>query len=726
MKREVGIVRALLLWLLFSGGEQLVWASDISQPTVFPQALSQSRLYGELFLAFVVLPLLIFLFFHLFRQRYSRREKRKQIEHHLQLAVARTLLETSPFGIFIAVDGIVRYANKGCQALMRVSAGRPCVIGYADPKQWEKLETLLETTERLSNVEIDSIDASGKSHSLLITYAKTIYEGQQGVIAWLVDVTSLQNAQAVLVKAKEMAETASQVKSDFLANMSHEIRTPMNGIIGLTHLALQTPLTEKQRDYLKKIETSARNLLRIVNDILDFSKIEAGRMEMEQVAFNLEDVFNNVASVVAEDAGKKGLELVFRLPSSVPVYLRGDPLRLTQVLMNLCSNAVKFTPTGEIVIYAHVLERSDCQVTLSFVVSDTGIGIASHRIEYLFNAFAQASTSTTREYGGTGLGLAICKQLVRLMGGEISVRSTLGRGSQFGFRALFECLPDSAPLPRFGKELIALCVDGNASTRAAIAEMLKGMRIRCLTAVNGKEAVSLLRDTGEKTPDILFVDWNLGEQNGEKTNRFLKKAYPNILAVLLATLHDREEAQELAENDFARAVLVKPVLPSTLRALVEALDGEKDGSSHSWQSPPKPEQGPLLAGNRILLAEDNEINQQIIQELLASQGIDVDIAANGLEALEKARKETYDAILMDVQMPIMDGLTAVRLLRNESRLAHIPVIALTASAMSGDREKCLEAGMQEHISKPVDPEQLFTVLRRWLTKDISSSLTTEN
>jgi polar amino acid transport system substrate-binding protein len=538
--------------------------------------------------------------------------------------------------------------------------------------------------------------------------------------------SAMLNMMEDLDAEKARAEEATRAKSDFLANMSHEIRTPMNAVIGMAHLALKTELTPKQEDYLSKIQSSANSLLGIINDILDFSKIEAGKLDMEAVEFDLLETLDNVANVITVKAQEKeNLEVLFSLEPQVPNFLVGDPLRLNQILVNLGNNAVKFTEQGEIVLTARVVnKRSDDKVTLQFSVRDTGIGMSAEQQAKLFQAFSQADTSTTRKYGGTGLGLTISKRLVNLMGGEIWTESEPGQGTTFNFTAEFG-LAKATVKRRFEpsadlRGLKVLVVDDNATSREILQDILESFTFKVYLSASGEEALEEIeRADGDQPFELVIMDWKMPGMDGIEASKRIKshQKLTEVPAIVLVTAYGREEVMRQADEIGLDGYLLKPVNASVLfDAIMQALGKEVQGVFRAGR---KKEQnaGELsaISGARVLLVEDNEINQQVAQEILQGAGLIVTVVNNGQEGVDAARQNQYDAILMDIQMPVMDGHTATREIRNlKSEIRNVPIIAMTAHAMAGDEQKSLDAGMDGHVTKPIDPDQLFATLQKWI------------
>jgi len=654
--------------------------------------------------------------------------KQKEAERAIQdqLMFQAALIDTIPNPLFIK-DAEARFV--GCNKAYEEAFGTS--RDHLEGKTVLDLEYLPEDDRAAYHAEDVQLIGEGGSrhHEFPITFA----DGQEHHVLYWVAAFSLSDGRpggmigvivdiSELNEARKKAEEATRAKSDFLANMSHEIRTPMNAVIGMSHLALQTDLTPKQRDYLAKIDSSAKALLRIINDILDFSKIEAGKMEIETTDFHLDDVIDNLASLLTVKVEEKGLELLFRVEPDVPVNLRGDPLRLGQILLNLAGNAVKFTSSGEIVVAASLLERSDDQAHIRFSVHDTGIGLTQEQQSRLFQSFSQADTSTTRKFGGTGLGLAICKSLAELMGGEIGVESTPGKGSTFWFTARLG-LHASARFPsrtlaRDFQGMRVLVVDDNRTSLEILSEALSSMGCAPETASSGQEALEKLEAASADSPfELVLMDWKMPEWDGIETTRRIKrdKNLSTLPTVIMVTAYGREEIMHQAEAAGIAGFLLKPVNQSVLVNTIMEVFGREVPKIGSHERHATRIAGlERIRGASVLLAEDNEINQQVARELLEGVGLQVSIAANGSEALELVRQHPFDLVLMDIQMPVMDGFEATARLRALPQFAQLPILAMTAHAMADDRQKSLDAGMNEHVTKPIDPDELFAALVRWI------------
>jgi len=679
---------------------------------------------GGIALLAIVEAVLVALLAKLRRQQREREAAERELSAQEQ-KYQRLLDNLSTYFVYgKGADGRLAFVSESVRSVLgwspaelveRFPAGLPAPAAAALGGNGERAEQVYEA---------EVIDAHGDLHHVELSEVaeRDAHGAIVGVDGIARDVTAQRLVQEELRHAKEAAESANRAKSQFLANMSHEIRTPLNAIVGMTGLALRAELTPRVRDYLGKIRASAHLLAEIIEDILDLSRIEAGRLEIQRIEFDLDELLAELADVVGARVGERNLEILFAAAPDVPRRLRGDPVRLKQVLLNLLGNALKFTQSGEILVEIGVIEARREHVELRFVVKDTGIGIPPEHVATLFEPFTQVDASMTRRFGGAGLGLAISRRLVRMMGGDLTVESEPERGSAFSFSAAFD-LPRGPLGPRRladeFRDLPVLVADDNASARAVLSSMLRSLSCRVTTVGSGEEALAAAqRAAAEGHPFRLAVlDWKMPGLDGAETARRLARLHQiesrsgDRLAAILVTAYDRDEAIRRAEQAGIEVVLHKPVSPSTLHdAVLQVLD-----PSHRRRIETQLAAAPhFAAGQKVLLVEDNAINREVTRELLRLADLEVVEAHNGLEALRAVEHERFDVVMMDVQMPELDGIEAVRALRADVRFRELPVIALTAHAMLGDRERFLEAGMSDYLAKPIAETELMKVLSRWL------------
>ncbi len=640
------------------------------------------------------------------------------------------------------LEGIITSWNAAAQRLFgyteKEMIGSP-MTRIIPPERLDEEPRILariRSGERIEHFETVRIKKNGDCVPVLVTISPVKDTAGRiiGASKIVHDISDLKRAEAQLIKAKEAAEAATIAKSDFLANMSHEIRTPMNAILGMLYLAMRTELSPTQHNYLSKAQNAANSLLGIINDILDFSKIEAGKLEIELIEFSLDTVLEQLSDAISFQAESKGLEFLIRRDVNIPQRLIGDPLRLGQVLLNLCSNAIKFTEAGEVELSFSSLSADSNGITLEICVRDTGIGMTREIQNSLFHKFTQADQTTTRRFGGTGLGLAISKMLVELMGGRIWIASSHPDVGTIicctvSFRTVrqsrdrqHELLEQAGPQL---KGIRALVVDDNEAARDILGEMLRSFQLDVSVAADGRSAIELLRASANNPFDVVMMDWSMPGMNGDEATRLIHadSAIPRQPKIVIVTAYGREEVMKLSEQSGADGFLLKPVAPSTLLDTILSILGrsqffEADNQKHRLDAATIKTHN--FTGRHLLLVEDNEINREFAVELLRSLDITLDEAVNGEEAVAMVQRHHYDGVLMDIQMPVMDGLEAARRIRalarqtGDERFASLPIIAMTAMAMAEDAEKCLQAGMNDFVTKPIAPARFVATLANWL------------
>ena len=698
------------------------------------------------------------------RTRQLREEiaERRQAEASLRLSESRfrVLVERAPEAILVQDMDTGKFldANSKAELLFGVSRDRLLETGVqpflkaVQPDGLSASESFAANMERVRAgqdlvFECAILSADGRDLLCEVWLVPLPSAGNRTLRASIIDITQRKRAEARilefnaelesrvlertqelaqanddLAQARDLAERATRAKSEFLANMSHEIRTPMNAIIGMTQLALRTGLNAQQLDYLTKVKTASNSLLGIINDILDFSKIEAGKLDLETKEFMLEEVLAQVTSLVGTKATDKQLEFMLDSAANVPPCLVGDALRLGQVLTNLCSNAVKFTEAGEIIVVTVKHSESAAgMVTLQFSVRDSGIGMTEEQTRFLFQPFRQMDASSTRRFSGTGLGLAICKRLVELMGGEIWVETQLGKGSEFFFTARFG-LGQSSPgalreAPVDLRGIKVLVVDDSEKAQEILVGLAASLGFRATSAGSGGEGlVELVRAAATDPFDLVMMDWKMPGMDGFEMARQIKRlpwAGP-MPKRFLVTAYGDETIQRRVAQDGLDGFLAKPVTPSSfLEAIMSAFNKEPSGTLMAVPRNEASSEATLL-GVRVLLVEDNDFNQQVATELLASAGVEVSLAANGQEAVDQTARGRFDAVLMDLQRPGLAGYEATSLIRRQPGQAALPIIAMTAHALVQERDKCLAGGMDDYLTKPIDPQELIAVLGKWV------------